>query len=325
VPASTPSTTSDVATVVTRSSRRRRRLRPVAYGLAFLLFPLPWFVATVGRSISGPDLGSHRVHDLTGAGVALCGVWLAGLLVSLVRPRYVAALQQVLVVIAALAIAEAITGEMYALPIILGVPVALVVLAQPDRRALFTKGQGLSPVLAPLALIAAIPLARYAADQGVLQHDAVVGDPHAKMSHYTDMAWVGVLIPLLGLLAAVRTAGWRIPAWSAGILATTFGLSSLAFHDASSALDRGWAVVAALGGIAFVALGEWEASRLARSTSQSGAVRHGRMARSVLVAATVAAIGVTAANWSDASANTGAPAMHEHHHHDAGTASADAP
>jgi hypothetical protein len=66
-------------------------------------------------------------------------------------------------------------------------------------------------------------------------------------------------LPLTGLLASMKTTGWLITARFAGVGAILFGLASLINDDYASALDTGWAVLALLGGVAFVAVAEWEA------------------------------------------------------------------
>lgn len=82
------------------------------------------------------------------------------------------------------------------------------------------------------------------------------------------MAAMAVAIVLTGLLAALRTRGWRIPTWSAGVAAIVFGLASVVFPDQPGAVGRGWGVLAIAGGVLFIAVAEWEGRR-ATATRES--------------------------------------------------------
>jgi Na+/H+ antiporter NhaD/arsenite permease-like protein len=86
---------------------------------------------------------------------------------------------------------------------------------------------------------------------------------------------MAVTIVLTGLLAALRTRGWRIPAWSAGVAAIMFGLGSVVFPDQPGAVGRGWGGVAIVGGVLFIAAAEREVRRAtaAREPSSMGSGR----------------------------------------------------
>jgi len=94
----------------------------------------------------------------------------------------------------------------------------------------------------------------------------LVGPPH----HVQRLSWMAALaiaIVLVGLLAALRTRGWRIPAWSAGTAAAVFGLASIVFPDQRGAEGRGWGGVALAGGVLFIAVAELESRRAPRTTT----------------------------------------------------------
>lgn len=244
------------------SARRRMTFRVltivlgVAAGIgAFALVALvaSWFI--------GGDRDVHRIHDL-GWG-ALGGLLLAlPLILQGWRPEQrVAATQQFSLVILVAVVAAAISDglDAFILPFV-GAAILLVAI-HPARRALVEPGAGLSPLLAVLAVAAAVPLVIYALDQAEIGRACPpAGDEHCEEGHWTTMVALALAIPLTGLLAAFRTPGWRIPAWTAGGAAAVLGLSSLLF-DRLSALDTGWAVVALVGGPVFIAAAEWVARR----------------------------------------------------------------
>jgi hypothetical protein len=100
----------------------------------------------------------------------------------------------------------------------------------------------------------------------------VVAPPH-HILRLSTMAALAIAILLVALLAAARTRGWRIPAWSAGMAAVVVGLASAIFPDQPGAAGRVWGTVAAAGGVLFIAVAEWEARRARAIDDGSGRLR----------------------------------------------------
>jgi hypothetical protein len=80
-------------------------------------------------------------------------------------------------------------------------------------------------------------------------------------------------VPLLALVAGLRAPGWRLPLWvTGGTLALLVGAGAAADPAAPAAPPAGWAIAGLVAAVAFVGMGEWEASRRAR-TPRAGAER----------------------------------------------------
>jgi hypothetical protein len=141
----------------------------------------------------------------------------------------------------------------------LGFPVALLVtgLLHPARARLLRPGRWVSPLLAPAALLAAVPAAMFTVHLGRQMH----GLPADQLLAVQAGADVAVTIPFVGLLAALRTNGWRVPTWSTGIVSVVLGAASVVHPDELGSLGAVAGVAVALAGVAFVALAEWEATR----------------------------------------------------------------
>jgi hypothetical protein len=214
---------------------------------------LGWFESVEG--VAGP------VTDL-GYG-ALVGIILTmGLLVQLRAPEEkIAGVQQAALVIPALLIGSALAADSQNVVVaLLLVPALGILLAlHPARREFFTRRAGLSPKLLVIAILGAIPLGAYALAMGAEARD-LVGPPH-HVQRLSTMAAMAIAVVLVGGLAALRTQGWRIPAWSAGAAAVVFGLASVVFPDQRGAEGRGWGGVAIAGGVLFITVAELESRR----------------------------------------------------------------
>lgn len=75
------------------------------------------------------------------------------------------------------------------------------------------------------------------------------------------MAAMAVALALIGLLASVKTRGWRIPAWAAGLGAAVWGLASVVFPRYPGAEGATWGALAIVSGAALIGVSEWEARR----------------------------------------------------------------
>jgi predicted benzoate:H+ symporter BenE len=164
-------------------------------------------------------------------------------------------------VIPALVIASGIASDAQNLvPVLILLPAIGILLAlHPAREAFFRRGSGPSRALLALTVIGAVPLIAYALDMGARARD-LAGPPH-HAQRLSTMAAMALAIGLTGLLAALRTRGSRIPAWSAGAAAIVFGLASVVFPDQPGAVGHGWGALAIAGGVLFIAVGEWEVRR----------------------------------------------------------------
>ncbi len=74
-----------------------------------------------------------------------------------------------------------------------------------------------------------------------------------------EMAALALAIVLVGILAALKTPGWRVAARSAGASAVILGLLSIVLPGAPGALSQAWGALAATWGVLFAVAAEWEA------------------------------------------------------------------
>ena len=250
-----------------RTPRRRK---------AFIVCAIVFAVAVGGPLFGVPSLVlgwfeggerlQHRVHDL-GYG-AWAGILLVVGLVALTRrpEQRPAALQQVVVAIAAYWLAVLLATDFE--PIILvflaifGLVAAVLVWLYPGARSSLTRPGQPNIALGLLPMLAAVPIVLYSLDMAALQRAGLPTDPHVVEHHWTSMASLALGILLVGTLAALRPEGWRIPAWSAGAAAAVLGLASVVFDGYPGSLPAPWGYVALGGGLIFIGIAEWEARHL---------------------------------------------------------------
>jgi hypothetical protein len=228
----------------------------LAFGVAFFgltSLVIGWFTAREG--IAGPvtDLGYGALYGL---------ILTTGVLVQLRAPeRKIAGLQQAAMVVPATFIGAALSSDSQLLQsaAIFTPAVGILLALHPARGEFLRQGSSFSPALLAMAILGAGPLIAYGLAMGG-QAKQVVGPPHHVL-RLSTMAALAIAILLVALLAAARTRGWGIPAWSAGMAAVVVGLASAIFPDHPGAAGRAWGIVAVAGGLLFVAVAEWEAWR----------------------------------------------------------------
>ncbi len=120
-----------------------------------------------------------------------------------------------------------------------------------------------SPVLAGLAVAAAVPLVVYAVGQLGIHLASGPADEHFEFGHWIIMAAVALIPISLAFVAAAKVPGWRFPLWAAGLMVASLGVASLGIN-AVSQLSTAWALTAIGWGVAFITAGELE-SRAGRS------------------------------------------------------------
>ena len=246
-----------------RASRLRRLAFMVWTALLVLLFGIAFFGLTslaIGwfedlEGVAGP------VTDI-GYGALVGLILTVGLASQLRDPaREVAGLQQATLVIPALVAGSVLAMDSQnAEQLILLVPALGVLwLLHPARGQLLRPPIQISPVLALIALLGAIPLIAYALAMGAAAQE-LTGPPH-HIQRLSGMAALAVAIELTALLAAFRTPGWRITTWSAALALGVFGVASVMFPQHPVSIGTVWGGLAIAGGILFAAAGEWEARR----------------------------------------------------------------
>lgn len=137
---------------------------------------------------------------------------------------------------------------------------AIVVALNPWRTEAWRVGTVRWSLLA-LAVVAAVPSVAYALTQGALQRNALAGDVHAEMHHYSGIAVTALAMPATLLVAVLGTRGWRLVAWIGGASFVLFGLSAVVSDRNVSAPAAGWGWAALACGLAAIAAVELEERR----------------------------------------------------------------
>lgn len=204
---------------------------------------------------------TNPVVDL--AFFSLGGILVTAGLASQVRAPRIAGLQQAVVALAVLSVAGWLGGriEPFVGPLVLLAATAPLGMLHPHRHRLLAAGVGVSRPLAGLVAVAVVPAAVYAA--GMLDRARAAGvscflGQCAEGDRYAEAAALAVAVVAVTALAAVRTPGWRLPAWSAGAAAVALGGASLFFPGQIGALSAVWGVAAVTWGLAVVAVAEHE-------------------------------------------------------------------
>jgi hypothetical protein len=221
----------------------------VGYRVCLALFALFWL--TLGFGVidlaSGFASRSTDGNEVLSAayGVIAAIVLPAGFLAQLrgASPR-VAALQQVGAVAVAFTLAGVLALDPLSFISVATLAVMLVILwsLSSEPRRLWPR-RVVSIRLSALTAMAAVPLlvhalALAANGRNGLPPDELAGRPQAG-------GWAGavaleLLVVLLGLLAATKTSGWRLPAFSAAAAALVFGLVSVLNPDAPGSAGAVW-------------------------------------------------------------------------------------
>ena len=196
------------------------------------------------------DQARNQVLD-AGWGLIFGVILPLGLLAQLRRAqRRIAGIQQTAVVALALAMAG-VAGEAWRYVAVAagvaGVGAVLVAL-HPARATFLARGQHLDVVMLALAAVAAVPSLGYASRMASAQRDDLPPADAVSngLHHWSVMATLALLVPLLVLLSALRTMGWRIPAISAAIAAGGWAISCLLAPESAAGSEGhawGWAVV----------------------------------------------------------------------------------
>ena len=197
------------------------------------------------------DQARNQVLD-AGWGLVFGVILPLGLLAQLRRPeRRIAGIQQTAVVALALGLAG-VAGEASRYGgVAAGVAgvCALSLALHPARATFLTRGRHVDVVMLALAAVAAVPALGYARRMASAQrHDLPPTDAVSNgLHHWSVMTALALLVPLLVLLSALRTMGWRIPAVSASIGAGGWAISSLLAPESAAGSEGhpwAWAVVA---------------------------------------------------------------------------------
>lgn len=244
-------------------------------GFGWIALALSWF--------ENDDGGIHRIHNVVGSGVAT-GIFVAvPLLILAWRRSDVALLQMVAFAAFAYGVACVLATDWISLLYVPAIAIPAVVLLAVGRgwRSFARAGRGIAPATLAVVIASAAFWATYALEMAGNQRIGSPNDPHVQMHHWTSMTGFAVGVVLLGLLAVLRTPGWRIVAALVGTGSAVFGVASIVFARFPGTTipypggeGAGWGVLALVGGAALVLASWWdirhEAVPLQRQATGSG-------------------------------------------------------
>lgn len=236
------------------------RWRRAAAILVVIPYVLAMWIGFLGLvDLPAGFVGPGRSHVIDGSYGALIFIVIPAGFLAQVHPRSerVAGVQQIWVAALALAVAGLLATEYryLALAAAVGFGGALLVALHADRGRFLRMRRG-SPILGALAGLGTLPwlwLAwRMASNaRGLLPpRDAETNRFH----HWTAAGALAICVVLLVWLASAKTRGWcRLPAVTAAVAGSVYGLSSLLYpHDAGSGgrtwggLTMTWCVIVAI-------------------------------------------------------------------------------
>jgi hypothetical protein len=247
----------EVATeTIAMSPARRRAFRVIAWLLAVSAVAFGLFTAVFGIVDE-----AQRIH-------AFHNVVVATLLLVLSAPPAVAAARAperseapllhmvVLAVAGVVTMVLALRLDVFTLPFVVLIP---ILVALRGRGPLLPAGRlGIASLV--LVAVGTVPLVAYALGMAEVQRIDTSSE-HAEFNHWVETSFTAAAILLLGALAAIRPAAFRLTAWSAGGALAILGVASLLLPGYASSLDAPWAWAALAGGLAFIAAVEWERGR----------------------------------------------------------------
>lgn len=225
----------------------------------FALLPDPPILPLIVTGWFQPEaLGIHQLHETLASGLFWSIV--VGMLFTVARPaKTISALRQTLGILLAMVLLVFVSGNlmeptvmMTVLFVVAGVTAAL----HPARERLLRLQGGVQPWMLLLAGGAAVPLLGYAFAQLQMQIGASAADEHAAFGHWALMSGYALAIVICGVLGSLRSGGWRVPTWTAGILAVLFGLATFILPGQASGVSSTWGLLAIAWGLVFIVAGE---------------------------------------------------------------------
>ncbi|HEX6383587.1 MAG TPA: hypothetical protein VF177_02850 [Anaerolineae bacterium] len=187
-----------------------------------------------------------------------------GFVVQLRAPeRKIAGVQQAVIGLLALGVAGLIGGRVEPLTgsLLFLVATAILVALHPARREFFKVGAHLSPRLAALSILAAIPASAYATTMLIQARQAGPSCSFGRCAYgdrFAELAALAMAVVIAGMLAASSPGGWRVTAWSVGAAAATLGSVSIVLPELAGALGQGGGAMTLAWGVLFIAVAEWE-------------------------------------------------------------------
>ena len=248
-----------------------RQRRIVYTGLLILFTILMSYIPGLGivdltSIIPGAGLLKQAPFDVA-HGVVTVLLITTALVAQLRAPEAkIAALQQIAVCVIGLLAVEAAGRdlEVFALPEILAIGfLGVLVPLHPARATFLDRGLVSYPILG-VACAGAVPLLIYAVKMSAhtLAHlPPYPGATEDGPSDWLNFSGAAVGIALVALLSALRTKGWRIPAWSAGLGSMVLGLEWIIHPSSPGSEPAAMAFLAIMWGVVLVATAEWQALR----------------------------------------------------------------
>lgn len=248
-------------------SRRRLLAIRVAAGFFAFVFWLPSLAVAdlVIGLIPADSASSHAVGNL--AYGILGAILIAPAFASQLRrpEEQVAPLQQVVLVVLALACAAVIAAAPVGVAgaAVVLVPLLVLVALHPRRKEVFRRLPRPSVPLFGFALIVLGPLLVYvwkAASDG--RADLPPEDSYAFVpTVWTAVTAMALATVFVALLSAFGTSGWFVSAMCAGVAVAVFGVGSVLNPEIPASGGRGWGAAAIAWSLAWAAMSLRERSR----------------------------------------------------------------